>query len=71
MERLSFDEFRNFLRSVHEARFILLASVGGIPCAIPPYLLAVRLKSADRVEHDDRDLAFGFLLVVGVGRPEF
>ena len=22
MERLSFDEFRNFLRSVHEARFI-------------------------------------------------
>jgi hypothetical protein len=23
MERLSFDEFRNFLRSVHAARFIL------------------------------------------------
>src|SRR5262245_55419344 len=28
------------------------------------------LNLADGVEHDDRDLALGFLLVIGVGRPE-
>ena len=28
------------------------------------------VMSADGVEHDDRDLALGLLLVIGVGRPE-
>src|SRR5437879_1289105 len=28
-------------------------------------------RSANRIEHDDGNLALGLLLVIGVGRPEF
>src|ERR1043166_4116712 len=44
----------------------LVAAVGRVSSPDPMLLGLV-----DRVEHDDRDLALGLLLVVGIGRPEF
>src|SRR5437868_2100474 len=54
-----------------------IASVISVACAIASVLdgartlRRVRLGLADRVEHDDRDLALGLGLVIGVRRPEF
>lgn len=43
---------------------------GGVPLSACCEAWAVRLLSAGGVEHDHGDLAFGLLLVIGVGRPE-